>query len=459
MKTTFGVAREGLRQFGVLTATAFALFLLVPVGAFAQLKVSTPTGEVKVYEQSDALLISAAEYTNSTAWPALTSIPSELRSVSIALKSQGFGVTTLANPTADQLIKGVRDFLLKAKNSKSRALVYFSGHGWTDENGVGYLVGADAPGASSSSFKSRLVSMEMMRTLAKDSAARHTFFVFDSCYSGSIFVSRGNQPINAVTLEELQRPVTQFLSSGSSRQRVPSQSPFAPAFVDAINGKADYNGDGVVQASEIALYVQTEVVRVSSQTPQFGHLGENGGHVIFRPNMTPVSGIGQTSSGERPQGPLSANTGQEPKVKSEREARSVPGLLVSSEGKNDFRSKYPGTQVYYYRKGSDGTTILDMLNKSNIPYVARPAELSDAYPSNALACGPKSDIAAVKALGLKLLDAGAKLQAVYTYEQPERKGGRVQINAYGYAKNNPPLSREDIEAMTACPKKLTKASS
>ncbi|MDT4841924.1 hypothetical protein FQZ97_758020 [compost metagenome] len=383
-------------------------------------------------------------------------MPTELDSVADALRRQGFNVTFLPDPNSEQLYQGMKNFLFQRMKAKSRAIVYFSGHGWTDRKGVGYLVGTEAPASDAPDFKQRLVSMEMIRSLAKDATSRHTLFVFDSCYSGSIFVTRGNELFRAIALEELQEPVVQFLSSGSAKQRSPSESAFTPAFVAAIKGAADLNGDGIVQANELSVFLSKEVPKVSPQTPQFGSLTETGGQVIFRPVRTAING--NVTATSAPATSPATVTPATPKVEKAAVVRNMPLIAAGAGGgTTDFRTRFPNTKVYYYRKASDGLAILDVLNKSDIPFTARPAELPDSESTNALACGPSTNIEALKAIGFKLLEAKVKLQAIYPYGQPAAKGGRVQLNANSYARKGPPLTREDLEKLTECPKKLTTA--
>jgi len=252
----------------------------------------------------------------------------------------------------------------------------------------------------------------------------------------------------------------QFLSSGSSKQRSPSESAFTPAFVAAVKGAADLNGDGVVQANELGLFLSKEVPRVSPQTPQFGSLSETGGQVIFLPVRTAINGnVTAATFPPAISPPIAIPTAPAaPKVEVAAVVRKMPAIATGpAGGAFDFRARFPNTKVYYYRKASDGLAILDVLNKSDIPFTARPAELPDSESTNALACGPKTNIEALKAIGFKLLDAKVKLQAIYPYQQPEAKGGRVQLNANSYARKSPPLTREDLERLTECPMKLTTA--
>lgn len=440
----------------LLVASAMVLsFLAHAQNSPGRLLVTAGGSSKLVYESSHALLIGTSSYSHASAWPNLPTIAGELAEVSKALSDQGFVVTRVQDPTGDQLLKEIKSFLTKSMGKNVRAIVYFSGHGWTDSRGVGYLVGADAPSANEPNFKTRLVSMELIRSLANESSAKHTLFVFDSCYSGAIFRAAGNEEIRPVVLEELQRDSVQFLSSGSATQRVPGRSVFAPTFVAGISTRiADADQDGIVQAVELAAYLRREVPRQSMQTPQFGPLKETGGQMIFAPAFTSVTGVQTESPG--PTSKLPKNSPGTTSLKVEpvsvvnlpkERAKAPPG---------EFRTNFPAAEVFYYRKNRDALKILDALNKSSIPFIARPAELPESTETNAVACGPATNWKAVQAVTISMIDAGVPIRAIYTFAHPENKPGRVQLNTLVAAQSNPLLSKEDVNQLSSCPRLFKK---
>ncbi|WP_454903862.1 caspase family protein [Variovorax gossypii] len=124
-KTVYQVLGIRTRHRSVLRAVlSVAAVTCVAQPAAAQLKVGTSTGEMVVYEQSEALLIGASVYKNAAAWPKLTSVPTEVESVADALRLQGFKVTSLPNPSSEQLYQGMKNFLFQKMKAKSRAIVY-----------------------------------------------------------------------------------------------------------------------------------------------------------------------------------------------------------------------------------------------------------------------------------------------------------------------------------------------
>lgn len=233
---------------------------------------------IQLYEGSHALLIGATRYENSQ-WPDLESIPKELDLVATVLKQQGFIVEKHFDPDNRELENLFRDFIDRYGYEKeNRLLFYFAGHGYTRDNGnKGYLVPVDAPSPleDEKGFQRKALPMSQILAWARESEAKHSLFLFDSCFSGTIFKSRALPDRPPVINKLVSLPVRQFITAGSAGETVPAHSTFTPAFVDAIQyGRGDLNRDGYVSGTELGLYLQQEVPRYVSQTPQFGKIQE-----------------------------------------------------------------------------------------------------------------------------------------------------------------------------------------
>ncbi|HIF69589.1 MAG TPA: hypothetical protein EYQ29_09850, partial [Candidatus Lambdaproteobacteria bacterium] len=102
--------------------------------------------------------------------------------------------------------------------------------------------------------------------------AKHALFLFDACFSGSLFaLSRAiPESINYKTA----KPVRQFITSGSAEETVPDQSIFRSQFVAALEGEGDSNGDGYLSGTELGQFLQDSVVNYSkgAQHPQYGKI-------------------------------------------------------------------------------------------------------------------------------------------------------------------------------------------
>jgi hypothetical protein len=234
--------------------------------------------EVNLYQGSYALLIGASDY-HDPQWPDIESIPGELDQVETILKAQGFSVSKYYNPTKRQMVGHFRDFIDEhGYDEGNRLLFFYAGHGYTRKKGntnKGYLVPVDAPSPleDEKGFQRKALSMSQILTWARESEAKHSLFLFDSCFSGTIFQSRALAEPPKVIKKIVSLPVRQFITAGSAGETVPSQSTFTPAFISALEyGKGDLNEDGYVSGTELGLYLQNEVPKHTDQTPQFGKI-------------------------------------------------------------------------------------------------------------------------------------------------------------------------------------------
>ena len=78
-----------------------------------------------------------------------------------------------------------------------------------------------------------------------------------------------------------------MFTAGGGDEQVADNGPnghsvFTWTLLQALDGRADLNGDGVITATELAAYVAPAVSALSHQTPAFGNLaGSEGGDFIF----------------------------------------------------------------------------------------------------------------------------------------------------------------------------------
>jgi formylglycine-generating enzyme required for sulfatase activity len=125
----------------------------------------------------------------------------------------------------------------------------------------------------------------LMEVYARRIDAKHALFVFDSCFSGSLFAL--SRAVPAVIGYKTARPVRQFITSGTADETVPDQSVFRRQFVAALAGKADGNGDGYVTGAELGEYLQDRVTNYTynAQHPQYGKIRDpllDEGDFVFR---------------------------------------------------------------------------------------------------------------------------------------------------------------------------------
>ena len=230
---------------------------------------------IELYGGSYALLIGVSNYT--AGWPSLESIPGEISNVETLLLQKGFSVEKHLDPDHRELRKVFENFIIRyGYEPKNRLLFYFSGHGHTRKNGKkGYLVPVDAPNPNNDDrgFVKTALGMNQVLSWARDIEAKHALFLFDSCFSGTIFKQRDlptpPKHITKLTAE----PVRQFITAGTAGEVVPANSTFTPVFIDGLqHGLADLDGDGYIRGTELGLYLQKKVPQYTNQNPQFGKI-------------------------------------------------------------------------------------------------------------------------------------------------------------------------------------------
>ena len=267
----------------LVPAMVLCCAMLLCSGAPAQTKgedgvvrVQTRGGEsLELYQGSYALVIGVSRY--KAGWSPLVGVPGEVRRVSALLGKLGFKVTEVMDPDAKQLESAFDDFIERYGYLKeNRLLFFYSGHGYSPKGSKkGFLVPVDAPAPSRDrlGFRRKALPMTQVLAWARDMEAKHSLFLFDSCFAGTVFQAK-SPPAPMHISVKTSHPVRQFITAGSASQEVPANSVFTPAFIRALEGGADRNPkDGYVSGSELGEYLLEKVVYYNpAQTPQYGKI-------------------------------------------------------------------------------------------------------------------------------------------------------------------------------------------
>lgn len=247
-----------------------------------------------LYRDSFALVIGIDQYAR---WPQLHHAVRDARAVQETLVTRfGFkagNVTALydGEATRANILRVLNDKLADAKKVRrdDRVVVFYAGHGGTRKltsgRDVGYLIPVDAALAD---FASDAISMPQLQEVAEAISAKHVLFMVDACYSGLGLTRGGGAGSTANFLADNARRLgRQMLTAGGADQQVADDGPgghsvFTWTLLQALNGKADLNGDGVITGTELAAYVAPSVAAIARQTPAFGSLpGSEGGEFVF----------------------------------------------------------------------------------------------------------------------------------------------------------------------------------
>ncbi|MFH0803141.1 MAG: tetratricopeptide repeat protein [bacterium] len=266
--------------------------------------------EDKLYSGSFALLIGASRY--RAGLQDLPGVKGDIADMEKALKDQGFTIVTVMDPDREHLLGAIDDFINKyGRDAENRLLIYFAGHGCTLKlkygGDMGFIapVGAPDPRLNEAGFKAKAVDMQKFESFAKTIDSKHVLFVFDSCFSGSVFEIVNRDVPEAISYKT-ERPVRQFMTAGSADEEVSDKSDFKREFIEGIKGEADSDHDGYVTATELGVYLNSKVAKYSKgcQHPQFGTIRDpvlDKGDFVFdygkpqapayEPNLPPKAGL------------------------------------------------------------------------------------------------------------------------------------------------------------------------
>jgi len=195
-----------------------------------------------LYKESHALLIGASNYQT---WPQLSSIPSELDEVQSTLEAQNFEVERLIDPDSQELKMGIEHFIREyGYDSENRLLIFFSGHGHS-MNEKGFILPVDTPMPEDrKAFRRTALPMTQVVAWARDIESKHVLFLFDSCFSGSIFTNKSMASASERYVRKaVSPPVRQFITAGGEDQQVPrfvNQTPQYGKIRDYSLSKGDF---------------------------------------------------------------------------------------------------------------------------------------------------------------------------------------------------------------------------
>ncbi|WP_313244779.1 polysaccharide deacetylase family protein [Stenotrophomonas rhizophila] len=244
------------------------------------------------YQKSWAIVIGIDDYAQ---WPKLEYASHDAQAIADTLNGQfGFPssqVIVLKNQqaTRNNILAAFHDRLADDRTGRDdRVFVFFAGHGATRRlasgRDLGYIIPVDS---NPDEFATDAIAMTDIQNIAESMQAKHVMFVMDACYSG-LGLTRGGPSSSAFLRENARRSARQMLTAGGADQQVADAGPnghsvFTWVLLQALAGKGDLNGDGLITGTELAAYVAPAVSAVSQQTPAFGSLpGSQGGEFVFQ---------------------------------------------------------------------------------------------------------------------------------------------------------------------------------
>ena len=216
--------------------------------------------------QKKALLIGVSTY-KFGGFNALPAASRDVQAIQRVLQHPQLGgftpsdITTLVNPDCQDMRVAINE--LFADRSKEDLLVlYFSGHGKTDDTGLLHLIGADANPAL---LKATTVKSNFVHDLMESCRSKQQVVILDCCFSGAFakgMAVKGNQINIPAQLGGEGRVVLTSSSSVqySFEQKESELSVYTRCLVEGIeSGEADIDSDGWISMRELHDYTSWRV--------------------------------------------------------------------------------------------------------------------------------------------------------------------------------------------------------
>ena len=240
------------------------------------------------FSRNLAFIIGINNYGNGIS-PLKTAVNDAQKIVEIIRKKHGYKVWVCLDKVAtlSNLNQLLEKTLPEQVTKNDRLLFYFAGHGVAlngDDDPAGYLIPQDAKQGDTSSY----LPMTKLHDALSKLPCRHFLGILDCCFAGAFRWSSTRDLLATPEVIHKERydrfitdPAWQIITSSASDQKaldnfdfnvergqVGNHSPFAEAFLEALEGAADAYpptkngkpaGDGVITATELYLYLRDRV--------------------------------------------------------------------------------------------------------------------------------------------------------------------------------------------------------
>jgi formylglycine-generating enzyme required for sulfatase activity/uncharacterized caspase-like protein len=211
-----------------------------------------------------ALLIGVSQY--EAGLPPLAAAPKDVAAMLRVLQSPELGafdeVKTLIDPDLEAMQTAI-DLLFQGCQKGDLGLLYFSGHGITDDSDRLYLA---TRRTSKDTFRSTAVSANFIQGIMRDrSYQRQHVLILDCCYSGAFAEGWLAKSADINLKPQLEVEGSVVLTSSTSTQKSYEDkegelSLYTNYIVQGIeSGAAESDGDGMISADELHEYAKRHV--------------------------------------------------------------------------------------------------------------------------------------------------------------------------------------------------------
>lgn len=241
----------------------------------------------RLYDQKVAVVIGVNKYQNLNP---LEFAVRDAQAILEQLKRLGFSKTISLfddNANRAQIMRFLADDLPILLKENDGLMVYFAGHGLTEELPDGTLEGYIAPVDADDNYKGTAISMSSIHQLLLKYKAKHILFVFDSCYSGLGLQRAGTLSRKSAFIRTASsKKAVQIITAGGKNERSIERGGhgiFTRAVLDEFEHfTVDNNKINYLVASDIAQAVRKKVTQKTNgrQNPVYGWVKGEGDFIF-----------------------------------------------------------------------------------------------------------------------------------------------------------------------------------
>lgn len=269
-----------------------------------------------------AILVGINAYENGIS-PLKTPKNDAMRLAQVLQRSYNYDIKQLVDTQAtlnelNSLLENLKEGKLTLADNRivkiasyDQVLFHFAGHGIaldgldSKEGPTGYLIPQDAHKGDKNTF----LPMQQLHDVLINLKSRHLLVILDCCFAGAFRFSRNLVPYQKLYWERYDRymkgKAQQTLFSAAHDEKaldiltrldepeqdsIEKNSPFAQVLLKALRGDGDIIPDGAITASELHLYLENELAKITDrQTPGLSQLKyhDKGEYIFLVPGFQP----------------------------------------------------------------------------------------------------------------------------------------------------------------------------
>jgi len=248
----------------------------------------------EIYDNSYALIIGIDKYQNIRELDYAVKDAEAVQSMLTgSFQFEKDDIRLLKNDKATK-ITIIQEFsnITKQAGENDRVLIFFAGHGQTEDlpdgGEIGYLLPVNADNAD---LYVSAIDMDELRKISLRSKAKHILYLIDACYGGLASVgSRGLASTTPKYIDKITKYKSRYIiSAGGKGEEVIEKaewghSAFTKNLLSGLRDMmADSDEDGIITTQELGAYLRKKVTVDSDnqQTPKVRNLTSDEGEFVF----------------------------------------------------------------------------------------------------------------------------------------------------------------------------------